>query len=111
MYRVSRKNKTMRPSAFSRQGSPTTESGDPWPNPRGPPLRQVEVSFATRSSMVYIGPVPLVGGERGDESGRKGVGEKDKGTEEKKEEEGKIKEWEKEKGGRRGSGRNEKKEG
>jgi hypothetical protein len=87
--------RAMRPSAFSRQGPPTTESGDPWLNPRGPLLRQVEVSFATRSSMVYIGPVPLVGRERGDESGRKRVGEKDRGREEKKEE---GREWKKGKG-------------
>eukprot|EP00613_Pedinella_sp_CCMP2098_P074641 CAMPEP_0171917858 /NCGR_PEP_ID=MMETSP0993-20121228/16474_1 /TAXON_ID=483369 /ORGANISM="non described non described, Strain CCMP2098" /LENGTH=150 /DNA_ID=CAMNT_0012553921 /DNA_START=183 /DNA_END=635 /DNA_ORIENTATION=+ len=45
--------------------------------------------------MVYIGPVPLVGRERGDESGRKGVGEKDRGREEKKEE---GREWKKGKG-------------
>jgi len=95
----------MRPSAFSRQGSPTPRSGDPGLNPRGAPLRQVEVSFATRSSMVYIGPVPLVGRERGDESGRKGVGEKDRGREE-KEKEGR--EWKK---GKERSGRERRKEG
>ena len=63
---------------------------------------KIDVSFATRPSMVYIGPVPLVGIEGGDESGRKGVGEKDRGREEKKEE---GREWKKGKegvGGREG---------
>jgi len=89
----------MRPSVSPFQGSPTPRSGDLRRAPRRPPLRQVEVSFATRSSMVYIGPVPLVGRERGDESGRKGVGEKDRGREE-KEKEGR--EWKK---GKERSGR------